>query len=331
MSQIPPSPTNLRGAVDLTSLVNRAMTSGQPAAAGAAAGTAPAGEQGGDVALPSLYFEGTDANFNDFLDLSMTVPVVVDLWAEWCEPCKQLSPILDRLIAEYGGRLVLVKVDVDANPQLTQAFQAQSIPAVAAVIGGRPVQLFAGAIPEQQVRDVFEQLLQLAAQNGVTGRAAVDGAAVPEAGDAAEQAEPTPEPLPPHHAEAYEAIERGDFDTAIAEYKTAIAQDPRDSMAVAGLAQVSLLARLAGKSLDEIRSAGAAAPDDVDAQLLVADLDISGGHVDDAFDRLLTLFPKLDAAGKDAVRTRILDYFEIVGVDDQRVVKARARLASLLY
>ncbi|MFJ8893478.1 tetratricopeptide repeat protein [Leifsonia sp. NPDC102414] len=328
MSQIPPSPTNLRGAVDLTSLVNRAMTAGQPPAAGAPA--APAGEQGGDVALPSLYFEGTDANFNDFLDLSMTVPIVVDLWAEWCEPCKQLSPILDKLIAEYAGRLVLVKVDVDANPQLTQAFQAQSIPAVAAVIGGRPVQLFQGAIPEQQVRDVFEQLLQLAAQNGVTGRAAVDGAEVPAADDA-EQAEPAPEPLPPHHAEAYEAIERGDFATAIAEYKTAIAQDPRDFMAVAGLAQVSLLARLAGKSLDEIRSAGASAPDDVDAQLLVADLDISGGHVDDAFDRLLTLFPKLDAAGKDAVRTRILDYFEIVGVDDPRVVRARARLASLLY
>ncbi|GAB3577159.1 tetratricopeptide repeat protein [Leifsonia lichenia] len=328
MSQIPPSPTNFRGAVDLTSLVNRAMTAGQPPAAGADA--APTGEQGGDVALPSLYFEGTDANFNDFLDLSMSVPIVVDLWAEWCEPCKQLSPILDKLIAEYAGRLVLVKVDVDANPQLTQAFQAQSIPAVAAVIGGRPVQLFQGAIPEQQVRDVFEQLLQLAAQNGVTGRAAVDGAEAPSADDA-EQAEPAPEPLPPHHAEAYEAIERGDFATAIAEYKTAIAQDPRDFMAVAGLAQVSLLARLAGKSLDEIRSAGASAPDDVDAQLLVADLDISGGHVDDAFDRLLTLFPKLDAAGKDAVRTRILDYFEIVGVDDPRVVKARARLASLLY
>lgn len=332
MSQIPPSPTNLRGAVDLTSLVNRATTAGQPAAAGT--DSAPAGEQGGDVALPSLFFEGTDANFNDFLDLSMNIPVVVDLWAEWCEPCKQLSPILDRLVAEYAGRLVLVKVDVDANPQLTQAFQAQSIPAVAAVIGGRPVQLFSGAIPEAQVRDVFEQLLQLAEQNGVTGRAAVEGldASAADAGvDDAEQAEPAPEPLPPHHAEAYEAIERGDFETAIAEYKTAIAQDPRDAMAVAGLAQVSLLARLAGKSLDEIRTAGASAPDDADAQLLVADLDISGGHVDDAFDRLLTLFPKLDADGKNAVRTRILDYFEIVGVDDPRVAKARARLASLLY
>lgn len=332
MSQIPPSATNLRGAVDLTSLVNRAMTANQPPAAGASSSTAPGAEGGADVALPSLYFEGTDANFNDFLDLSMTVPVVVDLGAEWSEPNKQLSPVLERVVADYAGRIVLVKVDVDANPQLTQAFQAQSVPAVAAVIGGRPVQLFAGVIPEQQVRDVFEQLLQLAAQNGVTGRATVEGGPAPaDADGSGEPVEPAPEPLPPHHAEAYEAIERGDFETAIAEYKTAIAQDPRDFMAVAGLAQVSLLARLAGKSLDEIRSAGASAPDDLDAQLLVADLDVSGGHVDDAFDRLLTLFPKLDAAGKDTVRTRILDYFEIVGVDDPRVVKARARLASLLY
>lgn len=231
MSQIPPPPTNLRGAVDLSSLVNR------PAAPAAAAEGAPV-ESGEALALPSLYFEGTDANFNDFIDLSMRVPIVVDLWAEWCGPCKQLSPILDRVVADYAGRVVLVKVDVDANPQLTQAFQAQSIPAVAALVGGRPVQLFVGALPEQEVRDVFAQLLELAAQNGVTGTVAVDGdAGLPPEGEQAERPEPEPEPLPPHHAEAYEAIERGDYDTAIQEYKTAIAQDPRDAMAVAGLAQ----------------------------------------------------------------------------------------------
>src|SRR6478609_6704798 len=143
MSQIPPPPTNLRGAVDLSSLVNRP----------AAPATADAGEA---LALPSLYFEGTDANFNDFIELSMRVPIVVDLWAEWCGPCKQLSPVLDRVVADYAGRLVLVKIDVDANPQLSQAFQAQSIPTVAAIVGGRPVQLFVGAIPEQEVRQVFD-------------------------------------------------------------------------------------------------------------------------------------------------------------------------------
>ncbi|MFF2051533.1 tetratricopeptide repeat protein [Leifsonia sp. NPDC058194] len=324
MSQIPPPPTNLRGAVDLSSLVDR------PTAAAPVGGAAPAAA-GEALALPSLYFEGTDANFNDFIDLSMRVPIVVDLWAEWCEPCKQLSPILDRIVADYAGRVVLVKVDVDANPQLTQAFQAQSIPAVAALVGGRPVQLFVGALPEQQVRDVFEQLLELAAQNGVTGTVAVDGDAGAPADAQGEAAEPEPEPLPPHHAEAYEAIERGDYDTAIQEYKTAIAQDPRDAMAVAGLAQVSLLARLAGKTLDAIRGAAAADPSDAQAQLDVADLDLSGGHVEDAFDRLLALYPTLDAPGKETVRTRLVDYFEIVGVEDPRVAKARARLTSLLY
>ncbi len=328
MSQIPPSPTNLRGAIDLSSLVNRAATAGPPAG-GASAAAGAEGAAGAEVALPSLFFEGTDANFNDFLDLSMSIPVVVELTASWADPSGQLTAVLDRVITDYAGAFVLVKVDVDTNPQLTQAFQAQSAPAVAGVIAGRPVQLFAGPLPEQQVREVLDQLLQLAAQNGVTGRASVAGVEAPEPGAA--PAEPAVEPLPPHHAEAYDAIERGDYATAIAEYKTAIAQDPRDSMAVAGLAQVSLLARLAGSSMDEIRSAGAAAPDDVEAQELVADLDLSGGHVEDAFDRLLSLFPRLDAAGKESVRTRILDYFEIVGVDDPRVVKARARLASLLY
>ncbi len=322
MSQIPPA--HLRGAVDLSSLVNRAATAGT-AATGATPDSPPQ-----SLPLPSLFFQGTDANFNDFLDLSMTVPVIVDLAASWAEPSQQLSSVLERVIRDYDGRFVLVTVDVETNPQLAQAFQAQSVPAAAAVIAGRPVQLFVGVVPEAQIRDVFEQLLQLAGQNGVTGRVTVEGDGSP-APETDAQAEPQPEPLPPHHAEAYEAIERGDFDEAIAEYKLAIAQDPRDTMAVAGLAQVSLLARLQGKTADEIRSAAAADPDDAAAQELVADLDISGGHVDDAFDRLLTLFPRLGTEERDSVRARLLDYFEIVGVDDPRVMRARARLASLLY
>lgn len=318
MSNVPP-PTNLRGAVDLSSLVNR-PAEGAPAAAaqpGAAA-----------LTLPSLYFEGTDANFNDFIDLSTRVPVVVDLGTERSQQWKEFSPVLERLVGGFGGRLVLVRIDVDANPQLTQAFQATAVPTVAALVAGRPVQLFSGAVPEPQLKDVLEQLLQLAAQNGVTDTVTVDGPAA-EPGAAAE---PAPEPpLPPLHAEAYEAIDRGDYEGAIRAYRTAIAQDPRDAMAVAGLAQVSLLARLSGHSADELRSAAAEAPKDAAAQLGVADLDISGGHVEDAFDRLLSVFPSLDAAGKEEVRSRLLDYFEIVGVDDPRVAKARARLASLLY
>ena len=331
MTNVPPLPAGLRGAVDLSSLVQRPGAGPvDPAGAGQQGGAVaggPAGAAPGSVAVPGLVLDATDESFAQFLEISNTVPVIVDLWAEWCGPCKQLSPVLDKLVTEYGGRLLLAKVDVDANPQLTQAFQAQSIPAVAAVIGGRPVQLFVGALPETQVRDAFEQVLELAAQNGVTGTAVVDGAP----GVDGETPEPEPEPLPPHHQDAYDAIDRGDYDAAITAYRTAIAQDPRDQLAVAGLAQVSLIARLQGVTLAEVREAAAADPSDLQAQLAVADLDVSGGHVEDAFDRVLTVFPTQDAAGRDAARARLLEYFEIVGVDDPRVGAARRRLTMLLY
>ena len=143
--------------------------------------------------------------------------------------------------------------------------------------------------------------------------------------------EPEPEPLPPHHQEAYDAIERGDYAQAIAEYRLAIAQNPADTLAVAGLAQVSLLERLSKVEAGQVRDAAAADPADVEAALAVADLDLSGGHVDDAFGRLLDLFAKADPETRELIRTRLVDYFEIVGVTDARVIKARGRLASLLY
>lgn len=323
MTNVPPSAANLRGAVDLSSLVNRANTpAGAPAQPGAPAG-AP-------VQVPSLVLDGSDANFGEVLELSQRVPVLVDLYADWAEQSTAMSAVLQKVVAGLRGRLVLVRVAVESNPQLAQAFQAQSVPTVAAVIAGQPVPLFAGAIAEEQLLDILEQLLQLAIQNGVTGSAvAADAEAGAPADDAAEPA--AQEPLPPHHAEAYEAIERGDYPAAIGFYKTAIAQDPRDQLAVAGLAQVSLLHRLAGKSLEQIRSAAAAGPSDLDAQLDVADLDLSGGHVADAFDRLLTLFPTLDAEGKNRVRERMLELFEVVGTTDPVVIAARQRLAMLLY
>lgn len=322
--------------MDLSSLVDRAQRppqpSGAPAPAGSAGGAAPGTEagaaNGADLTVPSLVIDVTDATFQDVLELSNVVPVIVDIWAEWCGPCKQLSPILEQLTAEYDGRVVLAKVDADTNPQLVQAFQAQSIPTVAAVIGGRPLGLFVGALPEAQVRDVYEQVLQAAEQNGVAGRVSVDGAAAPTD---AEQGEPEPEPLPPHHQAAYDAIEQGDYATAIEEYKTAILQDPHDQMAVAGLAQVSLLDRLNGRTADEIRAAAAAGPQDVQAQLAVADLDISGGHVDDAFGRLLDLVPTVFGDDREALRVRLVEYFELIGSEDPRVVAARRRLANALY
>jgi putative thioredoxin len=309
VSNVPPS--QLRGAVDLSALVRRAN-----APANGEAASVPVGS------VDSLVFEASDASFERVLELSSRVPVIVEFIAPGLEPA------MPTIIESYRGRLLLAVVDGTVNPQLAQAFQVREVPAVAAVVAGRPVSLFLGTPSEPETRQVFEELLALAAENGVTGTVTIGEAGEPDDG---EPAEPVEEPLPPHHAEAYDAIATGDYATAIAEYRKALTQNPRDSLAVAGLAQVSLLQRLDGLTVADVRSAAADRPKDVDAQLAVADLDMSGGHVEDAFARLLDLFPSLDQAGKDAVRTRLLDYFEIAGAEDPRVIAARRSLTNLLY
>lgn len=273
-----------------------------------------------------LVVDVTDDTFGRYLELSRTVPVVVDLWAEWCGPCKQLSPILEKVTRELGGRVVLAKVDVDANPQLAQGFRAQSIPMVVALLAGQPVPMFTGAVPEEQVRQVFDQLLQLAAQNGVTGSVSAD-----DAPSASDDAEPVEAPLPPLHAEAYAAIETGDYAAAITAYEKALAENPRDEDARAGLGQVRLLDRVQGLDLQASRAAAAEAPLDLEAQFAVADLDVSGGHVEDAFARLLDLFAAVSDEEKTTVRTRLVELFDLTGPTDPRVVSARTRLASLLF
>ena len=303
----PIPPSGLRGAVDLSSLVQRPAPGAEAPAANADA----------------VVFPTDDQRFAETLERSRTVPVVIVLWASWSEQSTSLVETLERLVRAREGRLVLATADADQSPQLVQALQAQSVPTVVALVAGQPVPLFQGVQPDDVIDQVFDQLLQLAAQHGVTGTA-------PTGGDVAAE-EPAEQPLPPLHQEAFDAISRGDYAAAAASYRTAIAQDPRDALAVAGLAQANLLGRLQGKSLDGIRSAAAAQPGDLDAQLDVADLALSGGHVEDAFARLLDLFPSLDADGKRLVRERLIELFEVVGTEDPRVGAARRRLANLLY
>ncbi|MCZ4301152.1 tetratricopeptide repeat protein [Microbacterium oxydans] len=309
MSEI--SPAALRGAVDLSSLRNRPASPSES--------TATPG-------VVDVVVDATDETFGQILELSRTVPVVVDLWAEWCGPCKQLSPIIEKVTRELGGRVLLAKVDVDANPQLAQSFRAQSIPMVVALIAGQPVPMFTGAVPEQQVREVFAQLLQVAAQNGVTGTLAVEETAAADAPSAPEEPE-----LPPLHAEAFAAIEVGDYAAAIRAYEKALAENPRDEEALAGLGQVRLLDRVQGLDLQAARAAAAERPLDVRAQFDVADLDLSGGHVDDAFGRLLDLFAQLPSDERTPVRERLVELFGLIGAADPRVVSARNRLSSLLF
>jgi putative thioredoxin len=303
-----PGPS-LRGAVDLSGLVRRANT--PPPAPGST--PEPSGS--------GLVVEVTEATFPQIVELSARVPVIVELYAPG------IAPALGPIVESYGGRLVLATVDAQANPGIAEAFQVREVPAAAGILGGRPVPLFVGIPAEEQVRQVFDQLLQVAQQNGITG--ALDPNAAD--GETAQPAEPVEEPLPPLHQEAFDAISTGDYAAAVAAYRKAIAQNPRDTLAVAGLAQASLLQRLDGAVADDLRTAAADAPASVAAQLAVADLDVSGGHLDDAFARLLDLFPALDGEGREAVRTRLLEYFEIAGADDPRVAAARRRLTLLLY
>jgi putative thioredoxin len=317
VSNVPPGPS-LRGAVDLSALVRRANAP-QPT---------PGAPDGEGPAVSGVVVAVTDASFESVVDLSSRVPVVVEFYAPG------LQPALGAVIASYGGRLVLATVDGSANPQLAQAFQVREVPAVSAIIAGRPVNLFLDIPPEAEVRKVLDELLALAAQNGVTGTVPMnpDASVDPEAAEGeSAPAEPVEAPLPPHHQEAYDAIAAGDYAGAVAEYTLAITQNPRDTLAVAGLAQASLLLRLDGAEAAALRSAAAAAPTDATAALAVADLDVSSGHLDDAFERLLDLFPSLDQTLKDLVRARLLEYFEIAGADDPRVLVARRTLTNLLY
>ena len=317
------------GGVDLSHLAARGQAGaagapGAPAAGGPAAAAGGAGADSRVVDVPSLVMDVTDAAFESVAQLSSIVPVVFVLGASWSEPAQALTPVLEEIMRELDGRAMLARVDVDASPGLAQAFQAETVPSVVALVGGRPVPLFQGVQPEPQVRELFVQLLQLAEQHGVVGRVSA-----PDAGD--EPAVPAEPQIPEAHLAAVEAGERGDFAGAIAEWEAVLAKAPADAAARAALVQMRLLHRLSGHSADDIRSAAAAAPTGVPEQLAVADLDVSGGHIEDAFLRLLELFAASDAEDRAVIRERLLELFEVVGVADPRVIAARGRLANLLY
>ncbi|GAA1709107.1 co-chaperone YbbN [Isoptericola hypogeus] len=316
MTNATPEPSiSTRGAVDLSAL-NRPQSP-------------PPGAPGGAPSAGGYVLDVTDANFQQVVQDSTTYPVVMLLWIPTDQANAELGTLLGRLAEEYAGRFLLGRLDAQAYPQVAAAFQVQGVPTVVAVLQGQPLPLFQGAAPEDQVRGVLDQVLAAAEQNGVTGRAPAqggDGPAEPEG-----EPEPAEEPLPPLHQEAYDAIERDDLDAAATAYTTAIKQDPKDAQAVAGLAQVRLMQRTRDADLQAVRAAAADAPGDVDAQLAVADMDMLGGKVDDAFARLLELLGGADADAKEKLRVRLVEYFEVVGPTDPRVIKARQRLAISLY
>ncbi len=315
MTQQPFTAAALRGAVDLSALKRPAASSPGP---GAAAGPAP-GSGGSNVLV-----EAGDATFQDVVTTSLRLPVIVVLWSSRLVQSRDQVAAMVAASHRSGGRFQVASVDIDANPGLQQAFGVDRVPMTVAVIQGQPVPLFIGSMPDADVDAVVEQVAAMAVQNGLTGRVdlGVDGAD----GTTEEPAE-----LPAHLQAAYDAIEADDLDTAVAIYETALSANPGDDEARIGLAQVRLLQRTRDLDPGVVRAAAAAQPDDVAAQIRCADLDMVGGHVSDAFARLVDAVRRTDGDSRTAARDHLLGLFEIVGAGDQRVGVARRNLMSALF
>jgi putative thioredoxin len=310
-------PFTRRGAIDLSALKRPATPPpGGAATAGAAAGTA-------------YSLEVSEQNFQSLLEQSMKAPVLLVFFSRTRMPeSGQLADDLATLSGEFEGRFLAGLVDIDAAPGIAQAMQIPSIPLVVMVLDGRPMPLLQDAVPLDELRTALTQVMQQLVTQGVTERhQPLAGAPAAEA-DAEGDAEPVADP---RYAAAQDALGEGDIDTAVAEYQKLVDANPADAEAAAGLAMATLLQRTAGVDLNAARATAAAAPDDVAAQAMVADLDLLGGHVEDAFNRLIALVARTAGDERNAARQHLLALFAAVGNDDARVVKGRQGLASALF
>ncbi|MEU9097254.1 tetratricopeptide repeat protein [Streptomyces sp. NPDC048361] len=321
-----PRNMSMSGVVDLA-----AVKAAGEAKSKAEQARAEAARQGGvpAVAPSALVIDVDEATFErDVLTRSAEVPVVIDFWAEWCEPCKQLGPLLERLAVEYNGRFLLAKIDVDANQMLMQQFGIQGIPAVFAVVAGQALPLFQGAAPEAQIRETLDQLVQVAEERfGLTGIAVDQDAAAAPAAEA-------PAPAGPYDAlleAAVVALDSGDLAGAVQAYKNVLSDDPGNPEAKLGLAQAELLQRVQSLDPAQVRKDAAEKPADAAAQIAAADLDLVGGHVEDAFGRLVETVRRTFGDDREAARVRLLELFEVIGGDDPRVTAARTALARVLF
>lgn len=322
MGAMTQQPFSRPGAIDLSALNRPAPAAASPT--GAAPG-APA-SVGAPAASSSAYaLHADEQNFQSILEASVTAPVLlvfhsVTRMAE----SGQLARDMETLADEFEGRFLVGLVDVDAVPQIAQAMQIPTIPLVIAVIDGRPMPLFQEVAPLDQLRTALTQVVQQLTAQGITGRHQ------PRSATVVGETEDGPT-VDPRYAAAQDALADGDIDRAVAEYQRLVDANPADSEAAAGLAMAQLVQRTQGVDLNAARAAAAEAPDDVDAQIMVADLDMLGGHVDDAFGRLVELVRRTAGDERNRVRDHLVGLFGAVGNDDPRVLRGRQNLASALF
>ena len=285
-------PADSHGAIDLTA---RASTP-TPAES-----TAPAAGEGLHIPLITTTDE---ENFQDVMSTSQAVPVIMVMWSPRSLESKPTLAMLEEIAREQAGRFQLVEVDIDQAPAIAQAFQIQGVPTVVALVGGRPVPLFQGAAAKEQVLPIVMQVLEAAAQMGVTARIAV-------------AAEDTVAPTPPEHEAPLAAEAAGNLDEAIAGWEKVIELNPRDEDAKSHLSRVRFAARAYGEQ-------------NADDPAARADAMFAAGDAAGAFDVLLDLLAATkDDEERDALRLRLLDLFRVAGSTPE-VSKARTRLAMLL-
>jgi putative thioredoxin len=315
-------PFSRPGAIDLSGLKRPA----QPPSSGVSTGAT-----GGNAGGGSAYAVDVDEqNFQTLLEASITAPVVLVFYSTSQAPeSATMAADVATVAGEYDGRFLAGLIDIDASPAIAQAMQIPQVPMLFVLLDGRPAtQPIPGLIPLDELRTLFNQLGQQLTAQGITGRHQPRSAAVPPAADVEGAQEP---PVDPRYAAAQDALGEGDIDRAVAEYQKLVDGNPADLEAAAGLAMAKLLQRTQGVDLNAARAAAAASPDDVDAQIMVADLDMLGGHIDDAFTRLIDLVRRTSDADRNKAREHLIALFGAVGNDDPRVRKARQNLASALF